>query len=216
MRRYLPLVASTIGILVLSACSGSSDSESPTTVASPVTTSPVTTSPVTTSPVTTSPAPAAASASSTVPPPTPHITVTSSAYGEGDRIPVIHTCEGEDISPDYTLADLPAGTLSIVLTMDDPDAPGGTWDHWVEFDIEPVSEIQEGATELGTMGSNSWDTLGYRGPCPPPGDAHRYVVTVYALDGLLALDEGANKAAVLTAMEERILATGQLLGEFSR
>jgi Raf kinase inhibitor-like YbhB/YbcL family protein len=142
--------------------------------------------------------------------------VTSSAYGEGDRIPVIHTCEGEDISPDYSLADLPAGTVSIVLTMDDPDAPGGTWDHWVEFDMEPVSEIPEGATELGTLGSNSWDTLGYRGPCPPPGDAHRYVVTVYAIDGLLALDEGATKAAVLSAMEGRILATGELLGEFSR
>ena len=128
----------------------------------------------------------------------------------------MYTCDGEDISPDFTLDDLPAETVSVVLTMDDPDAPGGTWDHWVEFDMAPVSEIPEGATQLGTMGSNSWDTLGYRGPCPPPGNAHRYVVTVYALDGLLALDEGAAKATVLTAMEGRILASGQLLGEFSR
>jgi len=142
--------------------------------------------------------------------------VTSSAYGEGDRIPVVYTCDGEDISPDYTLDDLPAETVSVVLTMDDPDAPAGTWDHWVVFDMAPVSEIPMDAADLGTMGSNSWDTLGYRGPCPPPGNAHRYVVSVYALDGLLALDEGATKAAVLTAMEGRILAAGQLLGEFSR
>ena len=128
----------------------------------------------------------------------------------------MHTCEGDDVSPDYTLADLPADTVSIVLTMDDPDAPGGTWDHWVVFDVVPVAEIPEGATELGTMGSNSWDTLGYRGPCPPPGDAHRYVVTVYALDDLLALDEGATKSVVLATMGDHILATGELLGEFSR
>ena len=100
--------------------------------------------------------------------------------------------------------------------MGDPDAPGGVWDHWVEFALPPLSEIPEGATEFGTMGSNSWDTLGYRGPCPPPGNAHRYIVTVYAVDGLLGLDEGATKDAVLAAMEGHLLATGELLGEFSR
>ena len=215
MRRYVWMMLSAASILVLSACSGSSsDSEPTTTLATPVTTSPVTTSPVTTSPVTTSPP--AAQTTSTVPVQIPLITVTSSAYAEGARIPVIHTCDGEDISPDYSLADLPAETVSIVLTMDDPDAPGGVWDHWVEFDIPPGSEIPEGATEFGTMGSNSWGTLGYRGPCPPPGNAHRYIVTVYAVDGLLGLDEGATKGAVLAAMEGHVIATGQLLGEFSR
>lgn len=84
------------------------------------------------------------------------------------------------------------------------------------FDVAPVPEIPMDAADLGTMGSNSWDTLGYRGPCPPPDNAHRYVVTVYALDDLLALDEGATKADVLAAIGGHILATGELLGEFSR
>ena len=128
----------------------------------------------------------------------------------------MHTCDGEDISPDYTFAGLPAETVSMALTIEDTDAPGGVWDHWVEFDIPTGAEIPEGATEFGTMGSNSWDTFGYRGPCPPPGNAHRYIVTVYALDGLLGLGEGATKGAVLAAMEGHVIATGQLLGEFSR
>jgi Raf kinase inhibitor-like YbhB/YbcL family protein len=128
----------------------------------------------------------------------------------------MYTCEGEDISPDYTLAGLPDDTVSIALTMDDPDAPVGVWDHWVEFDLPPETEIPSNATELGTMGSNSWDTLGYRGPCPPPGDPHRYVMTVYALDALLGLDEGATKDALLAAMEGHVIASGQLIGEFSR
>jgi Raf kinase inhibitor-like YbhB/YbcL family protein len=204
-----------IGILLLAACSSStSDVDPTTTIASPVTTSPVTTSPATTSPVTTSPP--APSATTEAPPEPSHIVVTSSAYAEGGRIPVVHTCEGEDTSPDYTLDDLPAETVSVVLTMDDPDAPGGTWDHWVVFDMGPVTEIPIEAVGLGTMGSNSWDALGYGGPCPPPGNAHRYVVSVYALDGRLALDEGATKADVLAAMGGHILATGELTGEFSR
>ncbi len=141
--------------------------------------------------------------------------MTSSAYGEGDRIPVVYTCEGEDISPDYTLSGLPDETVSIALTMDDPDAPVGVWDHWVEFDIPPGTEFPSGAT-LGTMGSNSWGALGYGGPCPPPGDPHRYVVTVYALDEVLGLDEGTAKDALLDAMEGHVIASGELVGEFSR
>jgi Raf kinase inhibitor-like YbhB/YbcL family protein len=207
-RRYVPVLLAVAGVLIVSACSDSSSEADPTTTTAGTVATTVTT---TSSPPTTTLAP-----TTTVPAPPPEMVVTSSAYAEGERIPTVYTCDGEDISPDYTISGLPAETVSIALVMDDPDAPGGVWDHWVVYDIPPTSEIPSDATELGTKGSNSWDRLGYGGPCPPPGDAHRYIVTVYALDAMLGLEEGASKDALMTAMEGHVLASGILLGEYSR
>jgi Raf kinase inhibitor-like YbhB/YbcL family protein len=207
-RRYVPVLLAVAGVLIVSACSDSSSESDPTTTAAGTVATTVTT---TSSPPTTTLAP-----TTTVPAPPPDLVVTSSAYAEGERIPTMYTCDGEDVSPDYTISGLPAETVSIALVMDDPDAPRGVWDHWVVYDIPPTTEIPSDATELGTMGSNSWDRLGYGGPCPPPGDAHRYIVTVYALDALLGLEEGASKIALMTAIEGHVIASGILLGDYSR
>ena len=214
--KYALVLVATFGVLMMSACSGSSSDSDPTTSAAGTVAPTVTTTlppPTTTVGATTTAAPALPT--TTLAPP-PEIVVTSSAYAEGERIPTLYTCDGADISPDFTLTGLPAGTVSIALVMDDPDAPVGVWDHWVVYDIPPTMEIPSDAAELGTKGSNSWDRLGYGGPCPPPGNAHRYIVTVYAQDVLTGLEEGASKATLMTAMEGHVIASGVLLGEYSR
>jgi Raf kinase inhibitor-like YbhB/YbcL family protein len=141
--------------------------------------------------------------------------ITSTAFEPEGDIPVEYTCEGLDISPPLTIEDLPPGTVSLALVMDDPDAPAGTWDHWVEYDIEPVTEIPEDVEGLGTPGTNSWERSGYRGPCPPSG-VHRYFFTVYALDTELGLEPGADKATVLAATHGHVLEEASLLGFYSR
>jgi Raf kinase inhibitor-like YbhB/YbcL family protein len=148
--------------------------------------------------------------------------VTSSAFVEGDPIPAKYTCQGEDLSPPLSWEGLPDGTQSIALICDDPDAPGGTWVHWVLYDLLPVTELSEGIapTELlpggGTQGTNDFRRIGYGGPCPPPGGAHRYFFKVYALDTALGLDPGASKSDVERAMEGHILAEGRLMGTYQR
>lgn len=141
--------------------------------------------------------------------------LTSTAFEPEGDIPVEYTCEGLDISPPMTIEELPPDTVSLALVMDDPDAPAGTWDHWVEYDIEPVTEIPEDVEGLGTPGVNSWETPGYRGPCPPSG-IHRYFFTVYALDADLGLEPGADKATVKAAIHGHVLAEASLLGFYSR
>ena len=142
--------------------------------------------------------------------------VTSSAFGDNQRIPVRYTCDGVNVSPPITLTDIPAETVSLVLITDDPDAPGETWIHWVEFNIAPQAEISEGAAGLGRQGINSFGTLGYGGPCPPFGETHRYFFKVSALDTTLTLAEGATKAQLLTAMAGQILQEATLIGLYSR
>ena len=100
--------------------------------------------------------------------------LTSTAFEPGTDIPTRFTCDGQDVSPPLSLQDIPAATVSLVLIMDDPDAPGGTWDHWVAYDIPLTTEIPQGVRDLGTAGLNSWGRTGYGGPCPPRG-VHRYV-----------------------------------------
>ncbi len=107
--------------------------------------------------------------------------LTTTAFEHDGDIPSRHTCDGADTSPALLIDDLPPGTVSLALVLDDPDAPAGTWDHWLAYDIEPVSAIPEGVASLGTPGTNSWGRTGYGGPCPPSG-RHRYVFTLYALD----------------------------------
>ena len=142
--------------------------------------------------------------------------LTSTAFAEGKPIPVRYSCDGEDISPPLAWSDPPAGTQSLALIMDDPDAPIGTWDHWVVFNLPAnMRELPEATSVAATTGKNSWGRNDYGGPCPP-GGTHRYFFKLYALDTTLGLDESANKKQVLSAMEGHILAEAELMGTFSR
>ena len=148
--------------------------------------------------------------------------ISSTAFSEGDMIPQKYTCGGEDISPPLAWTGVPAETRSLALIADDPDAPVGTWTHWVAFDIPPdVTELPKAvpADETlptgGTPGNNSWRRLGYGGPCPP-GGTHRYFFGLYALDTELALKAGASKGDVEQAMKGHVLAEAQLMGQYKR
>lgn len=143
--------------------------------------------------------------------------VTSSAFSEGASIPRKYTCEGENVSPPLSWSPVPAGTESWVVIADDPDAPAGTWVHWVLYDLPPETEsLPEGAPGYGVAGRNTSRKEGYSGPCPPPGPAHRYFFRIYALDTTLNLKPGATAAEVEKAMAGHVLAKGELMGRFSR
>jgi hypothetical protein len=141
--------------------------------------------------------------------------LTSAAFEEQGTIPTEHTCDGEDVSPPLHIDGVPETAQTLVLIVDDPDAPGGTWDHWVAFDIPPARDIPRAVGTLGTGGVSSFGDVGYGGPCPSSG-THRYVHQVYALDTELGLAEGASKSEVLEAMEGHVLAEATLTGLYSR
>ncbi|NMC54107.1 MAG: YbhB/YbcL family Raf kinase inhibitor-like protein [Chloroflexi bacterium] len=142
--------------------------------------------------------------------------IVSPAFEQNAGIPELYTCKGEDISPPLRWSGVPDGTVSLVLIMDDPDAPVGTWDHWVLFNLPAnTSELAEDAQAYpeGTrLGRNSWKRNEYGGPCPPGGARHRYYFKLYALDVLLDLPEGAGKAQIEAAMRNHILAQAELIG----
>jgi Raf kinase inhibitor-like YbhB/YbcL family protein len=149
--------------------------------------------------------------------------VTSTAFEEGGTIPTQYTCDGADLSPPLAWEAAPEGTKSLALICDDPDAPVGTWVHWVLYDLPPgVTSLAEGIPpdeQLpggGTQGKNDFKKSGYGGPCPPKGPAHRYFFKLYALDAELNLPSGATKKELLEAMEGHILAEGQLVGRYQR
>lgn len=151
------------------------------------------------------------------------LSVSSPAFQEGDRIPSKYTCQGQDISPALAWSEPPAGTQSFALVMDDPDAPGGVFTHWVIFNISSdsreLSEAVLAQAELPTgalQGKSDFGRIGYGGPCPPPGRPHRYRFTLYALGQALGLKAGASKKQVLDAMQGHILAQGQLTGTYQR
>jgi hypothetical protein len=148
--------------------------------------------------------------------------ITSSTFTEGGRIPKQYTCDGADISPDLSWAGVPESTKSLVLICDDPDAPMGTWVHWVLFNIPPGESALPAKTPSNANlsngakhGTNDFRRLGYGGPCPP-GGTHRYYFKLYALDIELNLDSGATKSKVEEAMRGHILAEGQLMGKYQR
>jgi len=147
------------------------------------------------------------------------ITVTSTAFGEGGMIPKKYTCDDKDVSPQLAWTNIPAGAKSIALICDDPDAPVGTWVHWVVFNIPAsVTGLPEGVKALpggALQGVNDFRKLDYGGPCPP-GGTHRYFFKVYALDTMLTLKERASKTELLKAMEGHILGQGQLMGRYRR
>ena len=154
--------------------------------------------------------------------------MTSPAFKHSERIPKQHTGEGADLSPPLEWAEPPAGTKAFALVCDDPDAPVGTWDHWVIWNIpgalrklpEGIARGEKPADPAGAVqGKNSWpkDNIGYRGPMPPPGHGtHHYNFVLYALDAPLDLKAGANKKELLAAMKGRILGQAKLTGTYSR
>jgi len=145
------------------------------------------------------------------------IKITTPAFSEGGVIPKPYTCDGVNHSPQLDWTGIPQGTLSLALIADDPDAPAGTWVHWVLYDLPPdLTGLAEATRGTGIQGKNDFRNLGYGGPCPPKGSTHRYYFKLYALDTLLKLQEGASKADVEKAMRGHILAQGQLMGKYSR
>jgi Raf kinase inhibitor-like YbhB/YbcL family protein len=148
--------------------------------------------------------------------------IKSSAFGSGEMIAAKYTCDGADFSPPLEWAGSPAGTRSFALICDDPDAPMGTWVHWVIYDIPPTATmLAEGITRQkdlpggGTQGINDFRKIGYGGPCPP-GGTHRYFFKLYALDTMLGLKPGITKDQLLKAMRGHILAEAQLMGTYRR
>jgi len=147
--------------------------------------------------------------------------ISSPAFKNGEVIPADFSCDGRDVSPALMWTEPPAGTQSFALIMDDPDAPMGTWVHWVIFNI-PASarDLKEGApggpnlSDGSLQGKTSAMSNGYHGPCPPSG-THRYFFKLYALDSMLTLSADADKETLLAAMEGHILANVELMGTYS-
>ncbi len=143
--------------------------------------------------------------------------VTSTAFTEGGNIPQKYSCQGEKVSPELKWSGAPAATKSFALIVEDPDAPSGTFIHWVAFDI-PASqtEIIEGANQAGKGGKNSAGQNTFTPPCPPSG-SHRYIFNIYALDvASLNLNPGATRDQVTNAMQGHILAQGKLMGRYAK
>ncbi|HEV8523131.1 MAG TPA: YbhB/YbcL family Raf kinase inhibitor-like protein [Terriglobales bacterium] len=152
-----------------------------------------------------------------------NFTVKTTAFQAGGDIPKKYTCEGPDVSPPLTWSEPPAGTQSFALIADDPDAPVGTWVHWVAYDLSASArQLQEGVPKSeevpggGRQGTNDFRRIGYGGPCPPPGNPHRYYFKLYALDTQLNLQPGATKKEVEKAMKGHVLAQAEVMGRFRR
>lgn len=140
--------------------------------------------------------------------------ITSPEFNHNTKIPQKYTCDGDDISPPLSITDVPSNAKTLALINDDPDAPMGTWDHWIMYNIPVSSKIAEDSAP-GTQGRNSWGRNDYGGPCPPSG-THRYFFKLYALDIELDLLEGADKGTVEKAMEGHIIEKTELIGLYER
>ena len=152
-----------------------------------------------------------------------NIQITSPAFAGGQSIPTKFTCDGEDASPALAWTNAPANAKSFALIADDPDAPVGTWVHWVVYDLPAgTASLPENVAKSqyipgnAKQGLNDFHRLGYGGPCPPPGKPHRYFFKLYALDAMTDLKPGATKKDLLKAMEGHVLAQGQLVGTYQR
>lgn len=149
--------------------------------------------------------------------------ISSAAFSGGETIPKQFTCDGPDVSPQLSWKDAPPATQSFALIVDDPDAPAGTWVHWVLYDlpanarelpagIEKQEQLRDGALQ----GRNDFRKIGYAGPCPPRGKPHRYYFKLYSLDRKLDLKGGATKADLEAAMKGHILKQTDLIGRYGR
>jgi len=153
----------------------------------------------------------------------PSLELKSSAFQSGTEIPRKHTCDAEDLSPVLRWEKAPPGTRAFAIIADDRDAPGGTWVHWVIYDLPAeTKELTEGTARIETLangskqGVNDFRRVGYGGPCPPPGLPHRYVFKLYALDTPTNLKPRATKQQLLEAMKGHILAEAELIGRYKR
>jgi Raf kinase inhibitor-like YbhB/YbcL family protein len=140
--------------------------------------------------------------------------IDSPAFKNEEPIPSKYTCEGENISPPLTIHDIPQGAKSLALIVEDPDAPNGTFDHWLLWNIPVTHELEE-KTNIGTSGINGFGKTGYGGPCPPSG-THRYFFRVYALDEEIALIAGSDKKLLLEAIDEHVMAMGEIMAKYEK
>ncbi len=142
--------------------------------------------------------------------------ISSSAFADGGSIPSKYTCDGSDTSPPLTFEAVPPAAKSLALVVDDPDAPGGTFDHWIAWNIPAnAKSIAEGQSPQGVSGRNGFGKSGYGGPCPPSGE-HRYQFKLYALDATLNLQASATKADLQKAMSGHTVAEAQMMGRYKR
>jgi Raf kinase inhibitor-like YbhB/YbcL family protein len=146
----------------------------------------------------------------------------SRVFSEGGMIPAQYTCDGEDLSPHLSWSGAPEGTRSFAVICEDPDAPAGTWVHWVLYDLPPAATelpdqvAPEGSPSVGgSQGTNDFKRIGYGGPCPP-GGTHRYFFRLYALDRMTGLPPGATRKQAVQAMEGHVLAEARLMGRYRR
>ena len=151
------------------------------------------------------------------------VELTSPAFEDGGTIPSKYTCDGADVSPPLEWSNVPEDAKSFALICDDPDAPMGTWVHWVLYGLPAdTTSLPEGVPAdeaiggVALQGTNDFKRIGYGGPCPPPGKPHRYFFKLYALDTELDLKPGAKKKDLEKAMKGHVLAQGQLVGRYQR
>lgn len=151
--------------------------------------------------------------------------ISSSVFRDGEEIPVKYTCDDKDVSPPLSISGVPPESESLAVVVDDPDAPGGVFDHWIIWDIPPnTNSIPEGVpTEdviesLGgaRQGQNGFGEIGYRGPCPPPGPPHNYRFKIYALDAEIDLNSGMKKEDLEREIQGHVLAEAQISGLYGR
>jgi Raf kinase inhibitor-like YbhB/YbcL family protein len=149
--------------------------------------------------------------------------ISSTSFQNGGDIPKKFTCDSADVSPELSWTEPPAGTQSFALIADDPDAPAGTWTHWVLFDLQPATKnLPEGVSKIDELpdgarqGRNDFHKIGYNGPCPPPGKPHRYFFKLYALDRKLDLKPATSKQEVEEAMQGHILGKAEWTGKYQR
>ena len=143
--------------------------------------------------------------------------LSSPAFGHSEHMPAKYTCDGPDVNPPFTIENIPPEAKSLALIVDDPDAPAGTWVHWVVWNISPATrEIKEHSLPSGAQeGMTDFRKRGYGGPCPPSG-THRYFFKLYALNSVLSLSANATKSALVSAMKGRIIAQTELIGLYKR
>jgi len=153
----------------------------------------------------------------------PDLYLKTTAFQPGSEIPQQYTCEGEDLSPPLQWGGAPKGTQSFALIVEDPDAPSGTFTHWVLYDLPPsVTEFTQGLPRTehvkfgGLQGMNDFGKIGYGGPCPPPGKPHRYFFKLYALDNMPDVKPGAKKEDVESAMDGHVIAQAEIMGKYQR
>lgn len=143
-----------------------------------------------------------------------NMVIRSVAFSEGGSIPVKYSCEGENVNPPLTVEEIPDDTASLALILEDPDAPNGTFDHWLVWNIPPNEPIVENSIP-GTGGKNGRGETSYIGPCPPKG-RHRYLFKIFALNAFLDLAAGADKKQLETAMDGHILASAHLMAYYKK